>query len=138
MPGQPTSLSLKAACSGFFIFYQAIGRAGASSHAWIRNRQSIVWTADVARAEHFYRAVLQLPLKGSYGALVFEVGRSELRVAPMPGTRPSEHTVLGFAVQELATVLRVLSERGIAWERFDNLQQNDAGVLRMSDGTRTA
>lgn len=56
----------------------------------------------------------------------------------MPGTRPGEHPVLGFAVPDLGAVLRALSERGIVWERFSSLPQNGAGVPTVSDATRIA
>lgn len=61
--------------------------------------QTIVWTSRIAEAEKFYGGVLGLPLKGkSHGALVYDVGGSDLRVSPVPSTQPSAHTVLGFAV----------------------------------------
>jgi len=99
--------------------------------------QTIVWTTRVAEAERFYGGVLELPLKTrSHGALVFEVGGGELRVSPVPGTRATEHTVLGFAVSDLRALMPGLSERGIRWERFAHLPQDADGVLRLPDGTQ--
>jgi hypothetical protein len=44
--------------------------------------QTIVWTSRISEAEKFYSGVLGLPLKGkSHGALVYDVGGSDLRVS---------------------------------------------------------
>lgn len=64
--------------------------------------QAIIWTSCIAEAESFYRDVLGLPLQAkSDGALVFDVGGGDLRVSPVPSTTPSEHTVMGFAVDDV-------------------------------------
>lgn len=101
--------------------------------------QSIIWTARIADAEIFYRDVLGLPLRTrSDGALVFEVGRGVLRVAPVPSTAPSEHTVLGFAVDDVGRTVAKLSERGVTFERFAGLTHDANGVLTSPDGARVA
>lgn len=61
------------------------------SHARL---QSIIWTADIDAARDFYQKTLGLALTAmSDGALVFDVGGSDLRVSPVPSTTPSAHTV---------------------------------------------
>jgi catechol 2,3-dioxygenase-like lactoylglutathione lyase family enzyme len=101
--------------------------------------QTIVWTARIAEASRFYGDVLGLPLRTrSHGALVYDVAGGELRVSPVPATRPTEHTVLGFAVTDLRTLMRGLSELGIRWQRFAHLAQDAEGVLQLPDGTRVA
>jgi catechol 2,3-dioxygenase-like lactoylglutathione lyase family enzyme len=92
--------------------------------------QTIIWTARLADAEQFYSGVLGLPFKGkSHGALLYDVGGSELRVSPVPSTQPSAHTVLGFAVSDLNAVIGVLGARGVEWERFPGFPHDAAGVL---------
>ena len=101
--------------------------------------QTIVWTSRTAEAERFYGNVLGLPLKGrSHGALLYDVGGSELRVSPIPATAPSAHTVVGFAVADLDAVMAALTARGVHWERFPGLPQDGSGVLRTSEGARVA
>ncbi|MFN7980407.1 MAG: VOC family protein [Vicinamibacterales bacterium] len=101
--------------------------------------QTIVCTARIQDAEQFYGEVLGLPLKArSHGALVFDVGGSDLRVSPVPGTAPSAHTVIGFSVASLSDVMRTLSAKGVQWERFPNFPHDDAGALKLPDGTRVA
>ena len=101
--------------------------------------QTIVCTARIQGAEQFYGEVLGLPLKArSHGALVFDVGGSDLRVSPVPSTAPSAHTVMGFSVASLSDVMRTLSTKGVQWERFPNFPHDDAGALTLPDGTRVA
>src|SRR5690606_4702422 len=82
--------------------------------------QSIIWTSRIEAAERFYRHVLGLPLRGTAdGALVFDVGGNELRVSPVPATAPSEHTVMGFAVEDVDATIAALGARGVVFELFD-------------------
>lgn len=101
--------------------------------------QSIIWTSRIDEAEMFYRDVLGLSLRTkSDGALVFDVGGSDLRVSPVPSTAPSEHTVMGFAVDDVDGTIASLSTRGVTIERFDGFQHEDNGALMTPDGARVA
>jgi len=99
--------------------------------------QTIIWTSNLTEAEQFYSDVLGLTLQGnSHGALVYDVGGSELRVSPVLSTQPSAHTVLGFAVSDLSSVVAVLGARGVKWQRFPGFPHDAEGVVRIPDGTR--
>ncbi len=101
--------------------------------------QSIIWTSRIDDAEKFYRDVLGLTLRArSDGALVFDVGGGDLRVSPVPSTAASEHTVLGFAVDDVDNVIEFLSSRGVSFERFDGFPHEDNGALTTPDGARVA
>lgn len=101
--------------------------------------QTIVWTARIAEAEKFYSDVLGLPLDHrSHGALVYDVGGSDLLVSPVPSTQPSAHTVVGFAVSDLRFIVAELIKRGIALERFAGLPLDAAGVLVTPEGAAVA
>jgi len=76
--------------------------------------QTIIWTSRIAEAERFYSDVLELPLRGkSDGALVYDVNGSDLRVSPVPSTQSTTHTVAGFAVDGLDTIVTELGRRGV-------------------------
>lgn len=101
--------------------------------------QTIVWTSRIAEAEHFYSQVLGLHCKGkSHGALIYDVAGGDLRVSPVPVTQPSAHTVLGFAVPDVAAVVAALAARGIAIERFPGFPHDAMGVLATPDGAKVA
>ena len=99
--------------------------------------QTLVLTSDIARARAFYSGVLGLPLKGeSLGALVYDVGGGDLRVSPAKSTKPSEHTVLGFAVDDLDATVADLIARGVEAERIAKFSQDERGVVIAPDGSR--
>jgi catechol 2,3-dioxygenase-like lactoylglutathione lyase family enzyme len=101
--------------------------------------QSIIWTSDVRKAEHFYTEILRLPFVGeSHGALVYRINGADLRVSPVPRTGPTEHTVLGFAVADVRTVVRKLASLGIAIERIPDFRHDDDGILSVPGGGQVA
>lgn len=101
--------------------------------------QALICTTRIENAEHFYRDTLGLDLRTrSEGALVFKVGGTDLRVAPVPTLTPSEHTVLGFAVDDLDAVIDALDARGLNFERFDGFRHADNGAVVTPDGARVA
>jgi catechol 2,3-dioxygenase-like lactoylglutathione lyase family enzyme len=101
--------------------------------------QSIIWTSRIDDAEFFYRDVLGLSLRGtSDGALVFDVSGGVLRVAPVPATKPSEHTVLGFAVSDLNSAMALMRSKGIVFERFGGFPHDENGALSTPDGAKVA
>ncbi len=101
--------------------------------------QSIILTSRLAKAEVFYRDVLGLELKGkSDGALVFDVSGSELRVAPVKSTTPTEHTVLGFAVPDVDSTITILKANGVEFEQFEGFPHEANGALTTPDGSRVA
>src|SRR5689334_105067 len=101
--------------------------------------QAIVCTSRPRDAERFYSEVLGLPLVDrALGACVYDVGGTTLRVCPAPDVRPSVHTVLGFAVDDLATVMAALAARGVEWVRFDGFGHAVDGSVRAPDGSRVA
>lgn len=101
--------------------------------------QTIVLTSDMTRAVSFYKDVLELKVIGeSDGAVVFDVGGSDLRVSPVPSTKPSEHTVLGFAVSDVDLIIDFLEKKGITTEQFEHLTHLANGVVITPEGSRVA
>jgi catechol 2,3-dioxygenase-like lactoylglutathione lyase family enzyme len=101
--------------------------------------QSIIWTSKIAAAETFYRDVLGLTLRTRFdGALVFDVGGGDLRISPVPSTAPTEHTVMGFAVGDVDSVIASLSSRGVFFERFPGFPHADNGTVMSPDGAKVA
>jgi catechol 2,3-dioxygenase-like lactoylglutathione lyase family enzyme len=101
--------------------------------------QTIVWTSRIAAAEQFYSGVLGLTLTGkSHGALLYDVGGSDLRVSPVPTTRPSAHTVVGFAVSNLRAIVELLMQRGVHFEHVAGLTHDAMGIVTTPDGAKVA
>lgn len=101
--------------------------------------QTIILTSHMTEARVFYRDVLGLELKGeSDGALIFDVGGSDLRVSPVPATQATEHTVLGFAVADVDSTISLLIDKGIEFERFEGFAHEPNGALTTPAGSRVA
>lgn len=101
--------------------------------------QSIICTTNLDAAEAFYRDILGLGIKDkSAGAIVFDVGGADLRVSRVPSLQPSEHTLLGFAVPDVAAVVQSLRKHGITLERFEHFPHDANGILTTPDGDRVA
>lgn len=102
--------------------------------------QTLVWTSRLEDATRFYSDVLELPYRGRvHGASVYEVGGGGvLRVAPVPSTAPTEHTVAGFAVLDVYAVVARLKARGVVFERIAGIPLDQHDVFKLPDGTKVA
>ena len=50
--------------------------------------------------------------------------------------RRNHHTVLGFAVEDIDSIVDEFEKRALKAERFPNFQHDERGVCRAPDGTR--
>ncbi len=101
---------------------------------------AFVPTADPARARAFYEGVLGLRLVGEDAfALVFDCGGTTLRVASVgPGHMPARFTVLGWHVPDAAQTARDLQARGVAFERYEGMRQDELGIWISPAGAKVA
>jgi|SRR5215831_13321550 len=98
-----------------------------------------VATANADRAKLFYRDVLGLELRADTPfALVFNLNGNALRVSKVAKVMESAYTVLGWEVADIVMTARQLSERGIKFERFRGMDQDDFGIWRTPDGSQVA
>ena len=100
---------------------------------------AFVATGDPARARAFYGETLGLELvEETPFAVVFRVGTTMLRVTVVDAVVAAPYTVLGWAVADIAARVRELGERGVAFERYAGLEQDELGVWRSPSGARIA
>ena len=100
---------------------------------------AFVATAKPERALAFYGTVLGLPLlEDTPFALVFDAHGTTLRVQKVPELAPVRHTVLGWLVPDVGAAIRQLSAKGVAFERYPGLPQDDLGVATFPGGGRVA
>lgn len=59
-----------------------------------------------------------------------------LRATLVEGFTPARHTVVGWAVGDLATAVQDLLERGVVMERFAGIDQDDRGIWTTPAGDR--
>ena len=96
-------------------------------------------TAQPEAAKAFYVDVLGLTLlEESDFALVFDAHGAPLRLQKLDETPPPAATTIGWQVAAIDADVRELTERGVAFERFGGLDQDDFGVWTTPAGARVA
>ena len=100
---------------------------------------AFVATSDPSRAKAFYRDVLGLLLiSEDEFALVFDADGTMLRVAIVGDIVLAPYTVLGWQVGDIAATVRGLDAKGVQFERYPWMEQNDLGIWNAPSGARVA
>jgi len=96
-------------------------------------------TTDVAAARGFFEETLGLRLVADeHFALVFDLGGRMLRIAKAQELTPARHTVLGWKVDDIAAKVNELSQRGVRFDRFEGMPQDELGVWVSPTGAKVA
>ena len=86
-------------------------------------------TSNPAAARAFYEGVLGLAFAGDHGPLlVFEAGASRLMLQKTDAVTPPHGTALGWNVTDLPGVMRALIARGVRFEHFEGMDQDELGI----------
>ena len=86
-------------------------------------------TTDLGRAHAFYGEVLGLThVETTPFATVYDAAGTSLRVTLVDRVAAAPYTVLGWTVADIAAAMDDLASRGVAFERYEGLDQDPAGV----------
>jgi catechol 2,3-dioxygenase-like lactoylglutathione lyase family enzyme len=100
---------------------------------------AFVATAQPDRALKFYGEVLGLNLvEDSPFAFVFDVGGRMLRIQKVQTLVPAPHTALGWSVPDIRGAIESLMSRGVTFERYPGMLQDELGVWTSPDGHKVA
>ena len=100
---------------------------------------AFVATTDPKRAKPFYAKTLGLRLVSEDGfALAFDAGGTMLRVAIVKTLQPAGYTILGWIVPDIAKAVRDLVKRGVIFQRYEGMPQDDLGIWSSPTGARVA
>jgi len=96
-------------------------------------------TTDLARARTFYEGVLGLPVvdENAY-ACVLDANGTMLRVTAVEQVARPGYTVLGWSVTDSAETITELEARGVAFARYDGIEQDAQGIWTTPNGDRIA
>jgi catechol 2,3-dioxygenase-like lactoylglutathione lyase family enzyme len=96
---------------------------------------AFVLTGDAPRAKTFYGETLGLKFvsQDDY-AVVFDAKGLTLRVTTIPGHTPTEHTVLGWNVPDIALAAADLVKAGVKFEKYSFLEQDEFGIWSSPNG----
>jgi catechol 2,3-dioxygenase-like lactoylglutathione lyase family enzyme len=94
---------------------------------------------DRNQARAFYHDTLGLPLISEDDfALVFAAAGTNLRISPVEKMTPAPYTVLGWEVPDIVAMVTLLAGRGVKFERYGFLEQDELGIWSAPGGTRVA
>jgi hypothetical protein len=84
----------------------------------------------------FYRDTLGLTVayEDSFAA-VLNIGGVTLRVSIVADFTPHEHTILGFNVPDVAATVKALREKGVAFNVYQHVNQDELGIWTAPGGT---
>jgi catechol 2,3-dioxygenase-like lactoylglutathione lyase family enzyme len=90
---------------------------------------AFVAISDEKQAVDFYAGILGLKkLSADSFAVVFDAGGVTLRAALVKEVAQAQYTVLGWQVKGIENAVRGLAEKGIVFERYGFMKQDDLGI----------
>jgi catechol 2,3-dioxygenase-like lactoylglutathione lyase family enzyme len=93
---------------------------------------SVFAVDDVPTARAFYEGTLGLKVSGDGANLMLHpAGERDTLVYPKPDFTPATYTILNFPVEDIESAVDELDARGVRFERYDDFDQDERGILRM-------
>jgi catechol 2,3-dioxygenase-like lactoylglutathione lyase family enzyme len=71
-------------------------------------------------------------------ALVMKAGETMIRIPKPQDFTPVTYTVLGWEVRDIEAVVRWLQERGVAFEKYPFVQDQELGIWTAPGGNKVA
>jgi catechol 2,3-dioxygenase-like lactoylglutathione lyase family enzyme len=103
------------------------------------NIVAFVPITDGAKARAFYEGVLGLKfIKDDGFALVLEANGIMVRAAKMKEFTPAQFTILGWQVTDIENMVRDLRKKGVKFEIFGFMKQDDLGIWTAPTGDKVA
>ena len=89
---------------------------------------------DIEKARQFYGETLGVKttlLDEENGLLTLHLaGGRETLIYKSPGFTPASYTILNFKVDDIDAAVAELSGRGVSFERYEGMPQDEKGVMR--------
>jgi catechol 2,3-dioxygenase-like lactoylglutathione lyase family enzyme len=96
-------------------------------------------TRDSKQARDFYEGKLGFQfVSDDQFALVMRAGETMIRVAKAQDFTPARYTVLGWEVQDIEAMVRWLQERGVVFEKYPFIQDQQLGIWSAPGGAKVA
>jgi catechol 2,3-dioxygenase-like lactoylglutathione lyase family enzyme len=91
---------------------------------------SFILTAARAAAKPFYAGALGLPIvaEDDFAVTFALAGGARLRLTDLPDHQAQQHTVLGWAVADIAAAIAELRSKGVTFTIYDGFGQDADGV----------
>ena len=84
---------------------------------------------DLEKARQFYGETLGIETSEENGLLTLHLaGDRPTLVYPKPNFTPADYTILNFPVDDVDGAVDELTARGVRFERYDGLDQDEKGI----------
>jgi catechol 2,3-dioxygenase-like lactoylglutathione lyase family enzyme len=94
---------------------------------------------DIAASKAFYADTLGLDVTEDNGLLNLRFGGGGRgMIYPKPNHEPATFTVLNFPVDDIEAAVDALAAKGVAFERYEGLDQDERGIARDTQGPAIA
>jgi catechol 2,3-dioxygenase-like lactoylglutathione lyase family enzyme len=101
--------------------------------------EAFLATADAGRARAFFEGVLGLTFVEDNEYLVmFETASARLNLQKTEVVKPPFGTAVGWQVKDLRGTIRGLMDRGVSFERYEGMQQDDLAIWSPAPGVGVA
>jgi catechol 2,3-dioxygenase-like lactoylglutathione lyase family enzyme len=101
---------------------------------------AFVPVTDASRARPFYEKTLGLKVVGEdpYGVM-FDANGVKLRMSVVGSElKPAPYTILGWVVADIRSMIPVMESKGVVFERYDFMEQDEMGVWTSPEGAKIA
>jgi catechol 2,3-dioxygenase-like lactoylglutathione lyase family enzyme len=96
---------------------------------------AMIATTQPERAKAFYSETLGLTLiEDGWFALVYSAGGTRLHIQKVKDFTPLPFTAIGWTVTDIAATAAGLGKKGVKFERYDGMTQDDAGIWTTPEG----
>lgn len=86
---------------------------------------------DIPAAKQFYSETLGLEVSEEFGMLTLRIaGGNGILVYPKDDHIPATFTILNFPVEDVDAAVDELTRRGVTFDRYKGLNQDDKGIAR--------
>jgi len=86
---------------------------------------------DLGQAKEFYTETLGLTVTDGVGGTRIQLpGGSQAWMYPAKDHAPATYTMLDFVVDDIDEAVDELTSRGVRFERYEGIPQDDRGILR--------
>ena len=96
-------------------------------------------TQDSAKAREFYEGKLGFQfVSDDPFALVMRSGETMIRVSKAKDFTPAPYTILGWEVKDIEAVVRWLTSRGVVFEKYPFVLDQELGIWNAPSGDKVA
>ena len=96
-------------------------------------------TKDSQKARAFYEGKLGFQfVSDDQFALVMRAGETNIRIAKAQDFSPAPYTVMGWEVLDIEAIVRWLTQRGVAFEKYPFVQDHELGIWTAPGGDKVA